>query len=294
MVDLPVQGLALLGLKDLRQHLAAIEQHGALRVVGCWGEVPAGAAISSVPDPAELLLHPQTKGVVVGADGALREYWLRQAAKAGKPVLSCELPTPSFARLQDMVEQARASGGVICMLPRLRVLGEDLPPADGTWYFSLRVRVPRAALTGTRQGLLVFWGVALFQVLAERFGRLDSVYARTRSLGLNRPEEDVVSAQLRFANGVEGLVSLSGLGSESEMVLEEWSEGGARCLRFVWLEPGAAALGQAYADFAQVLRPGAEAPPPLRLPLEGLRWAEWFQQSARRDREIYANEVAHE
>jgi hypothetical protein len=153
--------------------------------------------------------------------------------------------------------------------------------------------VPQSLLRGTREGVLACWGAECLQVLADRYGPLDSVYARSRSLGLNRPEEDMSSAQLRFRKGTEGLVFLNGLGSQSEVWLEEWGCENHLVHRLDWRLEETAELAGCYREFCTLLAGGPMPAFQLDRRLEGLRWAEWFQQSARLDREIHADEVVH-
>lgn len=293
MPALPSLGLALLGSCNLPGHLAAIRNTPGLEVVGCWGVLPADAAGPLFADPSALLHHPQVKGVVVCTQLHEREYWAREAIRAGRQVLCTSFPAVSYRRLKQLVEEGRSAGVQVCFVPRL--VG---PPgwmagrSEGVLYFSLRAAIPQDQLQGTREGVLIHWGAECLQLLADRHGALDSAYARSRSLGLNRPEEDVVTAQLRFKNGIEGLVSLNGLGAQSGVVLEEWGEGKDRICSMNWRVPEDGYL-EPYREFRGLLAEGLAPAIHVGQRLEGLKWAEWFQQSARLDREIYANEVVH-
>jgi predicted dehydrogenase len=294
MPALPSHGLALLGSCNLAAHLAAIQGTPGLAVVGCWGVLSPDALVPSFGDPAALLHHPQVRGVVVATDFPEREYWARQAILAGKHVLCPALPAASYQLLKTLVEQGVAAGVHLCLIPRLvpcpELTGQS---AQEVLYFALRAAVPQDQLQDRGEGILFFWGGECLQLLAERYGALDSAYARTRSLGINRPEEDVASAQLRFRNGIEGLVCLTGLAGRSGVELEEWREGGQLSFRCAWQSPGAAGLAGPYREFGRLLAEGVPPPCGLGSFLEGLRWAEWFGQSARLDREIHADEVVH-
>lgn len=294
MPALPPLGLALLGSCNLPGHLAAIRNTPELEVVGCWSEQPSEVGYPHYADPAALLQHPRVKGVVICTQLHEREYWTREVIKAGKQVLCSALPAATYRRLRQLAEDGRSAGVQVGLMPRLVVPPEWLAGrAEGIRYFSLRAAIPQDLLRGTREGVLSHWGAECLQLLADRCGALDSVYARSRSLGLNRPEEDVVAAQLRFRNGIEGLVALNGLGSQSGMELEEWGEDLYRIHRMNWRVWGDGHLEEYYREF-KLLLTGIPAPASgVGLRLEGLRWAEWFQQSARLDREIHASEVVH-
>lgn len=296
MPALPSLGLALLGPCNLPGHLAAIRNTPELEVVGCWGELPAGAGCPLYADPSALLHHPQVKGVVVCTQLHEREYWTREVIKAGKQVLCSSLPAATYRRLKQLAEDGRSAGVQVCLIPRLVVPPDWLAGrSDGIFYFSLKATIPQGLLRGTREGVLSHWGADCLQLLADHYGALDSVYARSRSLGLNRPEEDVVAAQLRFRNGIEGLVALNGLGSQSGVELEEWGEDKYRIYRMNWHVSGDEHLEEYYREFKCLLTETSTPVSVVRvgLRLEGLRWAEWFQQSARLDREIHASEVVH-
>lgn len=289
----PSIGLALLGSDALAPHLAALAACPAFAVVGQWGEATATAGPAPARAAAQLIADPQVRVVVLCMQGAQREYWGLQAAQAGKEILTLGLPATTYPGLQRLEHAAAAGGSGIWVAGGLGANAVRLlEPARGKVFLSLRARVPQAALVG-RGGLLAEWGAYCLQILAQRHGRLDSVYARSRSLGLNRPEEDMVTAQLRFANGLEGEVSLVGLGEGSGVELEEWSRGGRESHCLAWSGAEGPGLRGVYEALAQSLASGMPRPPEFRPPLEGLRWAKWFEQSARLDREVFANEVVH-
>lgn len=289
----PSIGLALLGSDSLAAHLAAIAACPAFAVVGQWGEAIATAGAAPLRSAAGIIADPHVHVVVLCLRGAQREYWGLQAALAGKGILTLGLPAATYSAMERLHHAATARGSAIWVAGGLGANAVRLlEPARGKVFLSLRAQVPQAALVG-RGGLLAEWGAYCLQILAQRHGRLDSVYARSRSLGLNRPEEDMVTAQLRFANGLEGEVSLVGLGDGSGVELEEWSRGGRESHSLAWFGTEAPGLRGVYEALSCSLASGTATPPEFRPPLEGLRWAKWFEQSARLDREVFANEVVH-
>lgn len=283
-------GLALLGLGTLADHLAAIRSNPFLSAVGYSGQGPEELPLR---EPQALLMDPRTRGVVVSGTPAEREYWSQQSLRAGKPVLSCGLPAHNYARLSLLLEEARQAEVELCMVPRALIPDEVYLARQGAVYLAFQGWVSQAALRGTREGLLAHWAAPCLQMLAGRYGQLDSVYARTRSLGLNRPEEDVANALLRFRNGVEGWVSFCGLGGQSGMELTEWGQEDEHHHCWEWAASGPALLTTVYQSFQAYLLGREALPAQMKVPAEGLRWAEWFQQSARLDREIFADEVVH-
>ncbi len=271
--------LAIIGACRLAEHLAAIEALGGVRLL----------------QAAEALGDPAVRGVVVCAPLRERAHWIRQAAAAGKHVLCAFPPAATFQRLRELVDCCGAAGVELAAFAEAlfsplaaqarQALGQNLLGAP--LFFELRVSLPQSWIKDTREGLLLFCGPAYFSLIHEYFGALDSVYARARSLGLNRPEEDVVVAQLRFRNGVEGSVHLNGLGGQGRVVLQIWGERAAR--EFAADLP--LDLRPQYRDFLAAIETGrAPALSGARL-LESLKWVEWFRQAARFDREVFAHEV---
>ncbi|MCC7261536.1 MAG: hypothetical protein IT369_03335 [Candidatus Latescibacteria bacterium] len=290
----PPNGIALLGSTQLPLHLAAIRQTAGLQVVGHWSAGAGTVAAPARQDPAELVCQPQVRAVVLCLDAPEREFWAREAIRAGKMAVCFGLPALTYLRLRGLVVEADQAGVHLVVIPPLDAGAASLRGLQaGRVLVSLNGRLPQDLLRHGREGLLHHWGAFCLQLLAERHGRLDSVYARTRSLGLNRPEEDMVSAQLRFTNGVEGVVSLVALAADSEVILEEWGEGERQCHRLTWSSGDSDGPGQGYAALAACLEMGCPPPVWMHPPLEGVRWAEWLAQSARLDREVFANEVVH-
>ena len=294
MPVLPSPGLALLGSCNLTAHLAAIDAQ-ELRVVGSWSEDQVASGNPTHTHPSQLLNHPDIRGIVVCTALHEREYWVRQAVQAAKPVLCAAPPATTFSRMRELAADAKAAGIPILLVSRLHLHTNNIRTrVTGVRYFSLRAEIPRHLLEDTREGVLMHWGAALLQLLAERFGPLESVYARSRSLGLNRPEEDVASALLRFRNGVEGLVDFNGLAEGGGVELREWGIAGTGDFHAPWGAITAELLRPHYHEFGLLLTGAAEpVNKTLGAGLEGYRWAEWFQQSARLDREIHAREVVH-
>lgn len=284
--------VAILGTCRLAEHLAAIEALDKIR--------PNALGTSRFADPAQALSHPEVRGVVICTPLAEREYWVCQAAAAGKQVFCESPPAATFQRLQKMVDCCRRAGVELAVAaaelfsPFAREVCRLLGPGviGAPLFFELRLAIPQRWLRDTREGLLLFHGLGYFSLLSGCFGPLDSVYARTRSLGLNRPEEDAAVAQLRFRNGIEGVVQLNGLGARGRVGLQVWGERGEREFEAELPFLPDQGLRLQYEDFIEVIERGTcPAASGARL-LDSMGWVEWFQQSARLDREVFASEVS--
>lgn len=271
--------LAVIGPCRRAEHLAAIEALEGVRLV----------------EAAEPLADPAVRGVVICTPLAERAHWIGQAAAAGKHILCESPPAATFQRLGQLADRCRGAGVELAATAEVLVspfaaqvhqaLGQGLSGAP--LFFELRIAIPQSWVKDAREGLLLGHGLAYWALIHEYFGALDSVYARARSLGLNRPQEDVAVAQLRFRNGVEGLVHLNGLGEQGRASLQIWGERGRN--EFAAELPFD--LRPQYENFLAALNNGT-APVLSGGPLlEGMKWAGWFRQSARLDREVFAKEV---
>ena len=158
-------------------------------------------------------------------------------------------------------------------------------------YFDLRVEVPRAWLASAREGILLLHGYPFARVLAERFGPLDTVLARTRSLGRNRPAEDVSVAMLRFINGIEGVLQVDGLGSQAQVRMTIHGTTGSMCLRHELRTGLQRDLRSSYDDFASVLCDGSRPGHGIEELTHTMHALDWIRQSARQNAELYRGDV---
>lgn len=294
-------GLLLIGTGRRAAHLAALDRLDGVRVVsaadGDAVQAPQGAA--GLDPVNQLLADPQVHAAVVCTPLREREYWVTQAARAGKHVF-CESPaTTSFLRTRRLVQLCAESSVALTFAAEV-LFGElashvrqvlDGRQVGPLLFVDLAVSVPQHRLRGTREGVLLGYGIPCLSLLGSRFGAIDSIYARTRSLGLNRPEEDLAVAQFRYQDGLEGVFQLNGLGAEAQVCLRVYGQQGAAACAVPLEEDGGPGLRRQYADFAAALRLGRDPSYNGVQVLEGMRCLEWVQQAARLDREVFRNEV---
>ena len=305
-------GLAILGeIRFARRHLEAIERIPSLHLVGYASE--RGAVEPNRPNHElesplsarrygscdEAVDDPAVSGMVICTISSQRAYWSRRAAAAGKHVL-CETPAAtSLAAALDLISCCETSGvefaladalldcGITHCARRLATEGKLGRPL----FVEVQISVPRDRVAQSQNGVLLEYGTGMASLVESTFGRIDSVYGRTRSFALNRPQEDVAVAQLRFANGVEGLFQVNGLGEQSELRIEvHGSKGSARLVQQSPVE-SSSGLARLYANFADLLHRGRRPLYGGETMKKGLLAVEWIQQSARQDREVHRREL---
>ena len=308
-------GLAILGeIGIARRHLEAIERLPSLYLVGYASE-----DVAIEPDPLddelesafsarrygscdEAIEDPAVRGMVICTLPSQRAYWSGRAAAAGKHVL-CESPAAtSLAAAQDLIGCCQTNGvgfaladalldsGITQRARRLATEAE----LGRLLFVDVQIWVPRARVARSENGVLLEYATGMASLPESTFGRIDSVYGRTRSLALSRPQEDVAVAQLRLANGVEGLFQVNGLADRSELRIEmHGSKGSARLVQESAIE-SSNGLARVYEDFADLLHRNRCPPHGGETMREGLLAVEWIQQSARLDREVHRRELCHE
>jgi len=300
-------GLAIFGeVSSIVQHLQVLDEVGGVQVVGCFctGGKTAELAgkIQVFRHPADLLDLTQVQGCIICTSLEEKGFWIQRALAAGKHVL-CELPLASSYR-----EARRVAPGCTRDGPRLAVVSNALFSPSGLavkrvaeekeigrlLFFELNISIPRSGLAPRKEGVLLLCGVDFLGLMGEYFGPVDSVWARTRSWGWNRPAEDTVVAQFRFRDGKEGAIHINGLGERDQVWLRLYGRSG-------WKESShtkAAGCWEAWRfshlDFCQVVQAGKEPVWDGQKALKGFFFADWIQQSARLDREIFSNEVIDE
>ena len=296
-------GLAIIGQVGRAHYLGALDDTERARLVGAAPDRGLRRESSPVAPgglgPEAALRHPEVGGIIICAALEERDYWIRRVASAGKAVL-CQPPVaPTCARAVEVVEFCASRGvplGVAADLlfsplatgvgrvVRERHLGPLL-------FVDLKVAVPQDRLRDVSEGVLLSHGTGYLSLLLRCFGELDWVYGRTRSLGLNRPTEDVVVAQLRFRSGMEGLLQINGLERRGGADLEVYGVRGKREFRTEEPSSSREGLRSAHRDFVGALQHG-RAPA-----FGGLEAAaanhlvDWIRQSARLEREVSAKEV---
>ena len=299
----PRVGLAIIGPCRTAAHLAVLKKQKEVTIVGLSVKGPSFSL--SVPDALlfadhqEALDHPEVQGVVVCTLLHEREYWVNQAVLAGKHVLCCSPLAPTCRQARKLVALCRQRGIHLAVEMdvffsplgneiRKTVEGQEIGPLV---FFDLKVFCPKQWLGEEREGVLLLHGIKYLNFVRGCFGDIDSIYAQTRSLGLNRMVEDVVVAQLRFKEGLEGVVSINGLGDRKGVEMALYGRTGATDFKADRLDAFPEGLRFQYQDFARTLRHGRKPIFGGEEGVEGLFCVEWIQQSARQEREIFRKEV---
>lgn len=294
-----------MGTTCLSRHLAAIEALPRLKLVGhCSGvgetEVQELSRLASTHGTHDQVLDDgDVRAVAVCTSPAERPYWIRRSATAGKHVLVESPVVSSYRQGRDLADHCRRMGTCLAVVapPLYSELARAVKKCDRDGqlgrllYFDLTSHTAKESLASGREGVLLLQGVFAMVILTGRFGHLDSVYARTRSLGLNRAAEDIAVAQLRFQNGLEGTVQINGLESRSEMTLRIYGSDGADEIRSDLECTTGDGLRDQYESFMAAAEGGADPDFGSRELVQGLFMLEWLNQSARQDREVYRREV---
>ncbi|MFC1526718.1 Gfo/Idh/MocA family protein [Candidatus Latescibacterota bacterium] len=291
------------GTDRLAEHLEAASAASGVGLVCPTTDGASATALGSAGSHPhrtveELLGDSQIAALAVCTPLPERAYWIQAALRAGKHVL-VELPAVMSRRqAREVSGAARDSGCQVvasgdAMDSEMGVEARAALSEGGgvPLYCRLRVEVPRGILAGRREGVLTLFGTPYLRLLTDGFGPLDSIYARSRSLCLNRPSADLAVAQLRFANGVEGLLEVNGLGDRSRVEFETHTTTGAILRSARPRELAANALRQAYGSLRVLLEEGTAAPS-NQSTLERIQFiVDWIEQSARLDAEVYRKDV---
>lgn len=297
-------GVCVLGSTHLTGHVATLTRDPRFRLVAVAGQMAgapnAGAGVLRQYPDADAAFHDvDVDGVIINTPVEHRAHWARSAIEAGKPAL-CELPlVSSTAQARELREACVRSATQLTMVSC--VAGRDLDRAirgalgaggiGVPLYFDLRVAVPRTWLVGAREGVLLLHGYPFARVLAERFGPLDTVLARTRSLARNHPTEDASVMMLRFISGIEGVLQVDGLGPQAQAHMTLHGTTGSVCLRSE-IETGEQRdLRVSYDDFASVLGNVSKPAHGIEELTHTMYTLDWIRQSARQNVELYRRDV---
>jgi len=297
-------GICILGSVHLAGHVAALRRASQFRLVGIAGQAPGsfadgGDGLTRYPDADAALRDADVDGVIIDTPVEQRSHWAHSAMEAGKAAL-CELPlVSSTAQARGLRTACQRSGTQLTMVgndacPDLDHALRDALGVGGIGiplYFDLRVAVPRVWLASAREGVLLLHGYSFARVLVERFGPLDTVLARTRSLGRNRPAEDVSVAMLRFINGIEGVMRVDGLGNQAQVQMTIHGASGSVDLRHALRTGPQRDLRTSYDDFARVLCGGATPRHGIGELTDTMYTLDWIRQSARQNAELYRRDV---
>ena len=279
--------VAVLGQGERSRHLEAIASVSGL------------SALEPGESPEASLADPRVGMVTVLSPPPERAYWIRRSLEKGHGVL-CACPPTTRRRGEELLAALAATR-------RLGVLRIDAPSlhsgfADevrrstdrvkGPVYARLRVRVPRA-WSGT-EGLLgshSLWGPLL---LEELFGRVDTVAAHTRALVRNRPEEDLALAHLEFVNGLEAMLEVHALGTETEadVDFELYGHGGRALVHEDLHKARVIGLQRQYEELLAALQGRKTEPDPLARDLRrALLLTDWVRMAARLGRRLGLGEL---
>ena len=294
-------GVAILGGRNISNHLAAISKVSAIRLVGVSAEgmhkrdLPLGVNIFA--NYAEILNNPLVQGLVFLTSENERGYWIEKGSSAGKHILCCLSPTSTFGRTREIVENCKRQGVYLTLYPGFNfpnlksAISRIIKKREiGTFlYFDIKIEIPRASFLNEQEGALLLYGMPYLYFFQE-FGVVDSIRARTRSLGYNRPTEDIAIAQIKFKNGLEGLFYLNGLGENEGLKINLYGSNGS--IKFSgdkYIPPKG--LESYYSDFVGVVQHGGEPFFGGAEITSSHYYLDWIQQAARLDKEILSKDA---
>ncbi len=274
-----------------RQHLARAAAGAGLEVAA----MPAhGADLESPDGPiAKALRAPATAGVAVtGRDSDRCLYWAALALAADLPVLVDALPPGAAGPAATAVRLGASTGHLHCLSrAAFSPAGEALLGVaagdDRVVAIELSVTIPRSWATSRGPGVLARPGLDYLGLLEPALGPLDSLWARSRSLLREGPNEDWALLAARCRDGTEAWLHLGALGEEAVVRLQLHGRCGTRIVDDALPADDGPELAAACGHFVSLL---AQRDPPPR-PwghdcASALHLWAWAQQSARSDREI--------
>ena len=295
-------GLAVLGQCRLDKHLSVLKSLKGARLVGCsLGGNPPECGLPRellFADHTEALNHPDVQGVIVCTPLAQRDYWIIQAASTGRHVFSESPLAATFSQASAVVHSCSAAGVELAVRAKhlsaaleadLRRLVEE-QTIGPLLFFDLKVSVPRRCLIDKKEGVILLFGLDYLSLIGAHLGTLDSIYARSRSLGLNRPAEDLAVAQLWFKSGLEGTIQLNALGEKEEVSFQLYGRYGTMKTENSWGE-NLKGLRLQYEDFIKCILRGRKPVWSGKKALRGFYCVHWIHQAARQGKEIAKPEV---
>ena len=246
----------------------------------------------------EALDHSDVQGVIICTSLGQRDYWIAQAAAKRKPVF-CESPiAATFSQASAVVHSCSVAGVELAVRAKhlssaldadLRRLMEE-QIIGPLLFFDLKVSIPKRYLLYEKEGVLLRYGLDYLTLLDAYLGPVDSIYARTRSLGLNRPAEDIAVVQLWFKSGLEGTIQFNGLGERDEVCFELYGRQGTVKTGNRWGE-NLEGLRLQYMDFVECILHGRRSVWSGEKALGGHYCVHWIHQAARQRKEISKPEV---
>ena len=292
-------GVATIGSKNVAAHIESIGRCDNLNLVGVAdaGEVEIGKAL--LYETAEAAIADVDVGIIALCTPPLEtQHWIRAASGAGKTILA-EMPIGvDSRRSRALVEQCAAVGSplvgvtdLVYSQPGRQFAGCLEEKIGSPLYLECGISVSDADLANDSTGVLSAHGFGLLALIVKLFGRVDSVYARSRSLKKNRPSEDIAVAQLRFYEGLEGVLIVNGLGDERRTAIQLHGSRGSLSLeeeriRFPdGLEAQYGELANNRQNTGSTRFSGTDLITTQHL-------LDWIQHSARQNREVSRKEVA--
>ena len=248
-------------------------------------------------DPRDALRDTSTDVMVLCSSVRDRSYWLQEVAAAGKHAMCAPPLSSSFRRLQRLTRLYADAGRRLAWLTHAGV------PAFSNWlatpqsygragailYLRLDVSIPRNQLEGEAEGILHRYA-APYLALLGRFGAVDTVLARARSLVANRPTEDVAVGFVRFSTGVEASVEFNGLGPANAVSAVLYGRRGHASFAQSDVDR-ASSIREQITHFTSRIDDDDQALSDIEKIFRGHRLAGWMLQSARFDRELTKREV---
>ena len=285
--------MAIVGTERLAAHIAAIEAVPSVFLIGRICE-DIDAAQNEFAAPERMLADPRVAALAVLTRMEDREYWVRQAVEHGKHIM-CEHPVASADRAIKLGRLCKQSGLSLHLAEPFsseldRTLRESLASTSlGTIVFaSVDVFIPRDWITPKAGfGVVVEFGAPFARLLSNCFGPIDTIYARTRSLVANRPQEDVAVVQLRFKDGMEGALQINALGSRARVCMAVYGSTDSVVIDKDLQETDPEGLRAVYEGLGQ----GTEVITRSSTLVDGMLIADWIHQSARHNREVPRREV---
>lgn len=248
-------------------------------------------------DPREALRDTSTHVMVLCSSVRDRSYWLQEVAAAGKHAMCAPPLSSSIRRLQRLTRLYADAGRRLACLTHAGVAAlsnwlatpQKYGRAGAILYLRLDVSIPRNQLEGDAEGILLRHAVPYLALLG-RFGTVDTVLARARSLVANRPTEDLAVGFVRFSTGVEASVEFNGLGATDTVSAEFYGRHGHATFAQKNVNRSSS-IREQITNFTSRLDDDDQALSDVGEISRGHRLAGWMLQSARFDRELNEREV---
>ncbi|MEE2658034.1 MAG: hypothetical protein VX733_05970 [Candidatus Latescibacterota bacterium] len=250
-------------------------------------------------DERSLVDDPDVDGLLILSPLTERNYWIKETLGAGKGAIALSPPAPSASEAKNLLKSAEDRGLPFSVVCEPLNLPESLFPRGGEWgtlrYLRIDFQVPRQWLGRRDAGVLSTHALWIHTLLEKLAGsRIDWLIARTRSLAVARPTEDLATVQLAFENGAEGMLEVNGLGGEARLrILAQGDAGEFICeedLRPAYAEGLCFQMDSFAAALTGTLRT-TSLRPDLSQISRGMRFVDWVRHSARLEKGLYWHEM---